>query len=339
MQCVSKFICCALPVLLMLGACNGVDLPAPAESSPRIVLLGELVAGDSMCIRAARSQPFASASYTVPQFEHDMQVSCSTAGAARALAAYEDDLLYAVYTTLFSSPDIVREQTEYRVRAEVAGLKSVEASVKVPAAFTGTIRPAGVQLRDGDSMYAFDVEMTGLPSDSRYVIEVLRSPVSINAAFVFDGNWYELEENRALYDSLVRAGAPFDMYRDTSYSPVKDRQAFFADRSSAENTAMGSTRSYNWFFIKPEGQSNLRLQLYVSVAGLRRGPTRNSQLIIRLKSVAPDYYEFLKGYELGNLQPGDAKLLSIKGTSVPGNVKGGIGVVGGVYQREARFLY
>ncbi len=324
---------CLLPALL-LGACNEVDLPAPSDQGSRIVLYGELIAGDSLHIRGGRSHPLKDARGQV-RFEQDMQISCSSANGTISLAGYEDDLLYAAYTSLFSNPGIVAGQTAYRIKAAAPGLEPAEASVQVPAAFSGSVVPDGLQQVNGDSMLAFKVLMQALPAGSRYVAELLITDAAINASFQYGGVLYSLNADRRLYDSLVDAGVRVDVQRDTIYSGSLSRQIFFTDRISSENVSPGINRPYYWFFLKPEGQTALAFRMFLPLPG----SGTHLQYTIRLKSVSPDYYDYLKAYELDNLLPGDVIDGNLKSTTATGNVKGGFGIVGGVYLQERRFFH
>jgi hypothetical protein len=325
-----------LAAALYFCACHPVELQPPAETPSRIVLLGELVAGDSLQIRAGRSKAFASATYTNPEFETGIQISCRSGGNEIALTPYVDLLLYASFTTLFSNPSLVPAQSEYVVRATGARLQDVEARVQVPAPFAATVTAAGPAQYNGATMQAYDVRLSQIPAGARFVIEAFQSPAEIQTYFFFDGSRLDYVQNRDVYDSLIRSGESVDLLRDTSVSVQMQRQSIYSDQMSAENTATGSTRSYYWYFIKPASASqDLRLYIPAAAQGIE-----HRKIIVQIKSVSEDYYNYLKAYELSRLQPQNANnSLLITPTTAAGNVKGGFGIVGGVYLQESRFLY
>lgn len=335
MQSAFKNLRFALFCLSLFSACNPVDLAAPKESTPRIVLLGELIAGDSMHFRAGRSRPLKD-TRPVAELESDMQITVGYAGNLHALTAYDDEYLHTVFTTAFSSPALVQPQTDYIVKASNPGFSPVEASVKVPAAFDGIVSAEGPLVHLGDSMRSFHVGLNGLPSGTQYVVEVLRRSVNIVNSFWHDGYVYDYDQSRLLYDSLVGRGIPLTVIRDTTFPSLTVRQPFYSDRSSAENTKAGVARPYHWFFIRPEVAASLDFRLFIP---MDKSGT-HWQYVVRVKSIAQDYYSFLKTYELSSLQPENKDENDVlKPSNAQGNVKGGAGIIGGVFQREFRFLY
>jgi hypothetical protein len=169
---------------------------------------------------------------------------------------------------------------------------------------------------------------------------VLKQPVSVFGYFLFDGSEYSISDNRALYDSLKAEHIPVSERYDTSYSGMYTRQQMYSSDLSSENLSMSAPgRLFKRIFLQGHafGGASHQTQIFIPRSGLYGEYGQYAQTLIRVKSVARDYYDFLKSYEQyeptmgigGNASP--AKL--------PGNVVGGLGMIGGVYQWSLGLIY
>ena len=323
-----------LLALLLFASCSK-ELPLPAASgNSRIVLLGELSAGDTMLIRAARSIPFGQVSVE-PDLIKNLAVTVVGSGGPITLQEYEDFSSYYLYTVPFSSPNTVKAANSYTIKAEHAELGEVSASVSIPGAFSAILAGKAFTTHNNDSVLQLDIDIDDVSAaNAQYVVEVIKQPVSVDGYFFFDFQQRTIKDNQALYDSLKRAGVVLGEYYDTVYSGQFNRQYFYA--SDLQTARAGTVRR---LFLKGGafGGTQHRIQLAIPRRDLYGEQGQFAETIVYIKSVATDYYEYLKAYDVysssselgGNAVP----------SALPGNVKGGFGMIGGVYRQSFKLFY
>ncbi len=65
--------------------------------------------------------------------------------------------------------------------------------------------------------------------------------------------------------------------------------------------------------------------------------TTKGQVLLKIKSVSEDYFKYLKSYEL--FEPSGSFNTVAQPVKIPGNVENGMGVVGGVYLLQFRYVF
>jgi hypothetical protein len=330
------YVLCSM--FVFMGCTTELKLPLP-KGEEKIVLLGELTAGDTVMIRAGKSQSLGT-STEFPQLIQDLGISLKAAnGPEISLYGEQDDLSYLLLTIPYRSPERVQANTQYLMVAKHSDLGEASVAIQVPPAFDGGMISRKFENYFGDSILNVELEISdAAAAGHQYVIEVLRQPVYIYSYFYVGSDQYSMEGNEALYDSLKLAGVEVFVSGDTTYSGQYSRMDFYTNDASSENEVGHATgRTLRRLFFRGTAFGGTMHRTNVLIPRYQiYGTGEHVEMIVYIKSVAPDYYEFLKSYD--QYSP----LLGLNSTStenLKGNVKNGFGAVGGVYRRVVRMLY
>lgn len=329
-------------LILFMTACN-TDLPLPAPSAGKLVVIGELAGNDTVFLRAGQSVGLQSPG-AVPELLENLQISLrdSSTGSMSALLERSDFRSSFLYTLPFSAPVVLSADRRYTVTAKHPERGEVSAAVYIPPAFTATL--AGTVFADyrGDSVLRFDIDINDpRAAQSFYVLEVVQQEAAISGYFVMNGVQYDVNQYRYRYDSLRNAGAPTNGNIDTTYLGETVRQMAYTTDPLTDNS--GSTIKgdglYRRIFLsgKAFGGTTHRTQILVPRRSIYGYWPLFMETIVRVKSVAPDYYTFLKAYE--QYDPSSDLTENTGPVNLPGNVKGGLGMVGGVFRQEVKVVY
>ena len=335
-----RLLFCAAFTLLLFASCE-TDLPLPAASTQqKIVLLGELSAGDTMLIRAGQSTAVAAGNTS--QLIQNLQVSVEDDNGIRTgLIGVEDYLSYVFFTMPFSSSQTIASGRRYKVLARHPQLGEASATVQIPGAVMVKVGAVSFDTYNGDSVLRVDLELNDpAAANGWYVVEVLKQPLSVYGYFLFDGNEYSISDNQSLYDSLKAEHIPVAERYDTSYSGMYTRQQMYTADAASENLSQSVPgRLFKRIFLPGHafGGASHNTQIFIPRSGIYPEYAQYAQTLIRVKSVAQDYYDFLKSYE--QYEP----TMGIGGNASPsklqGNVIGGFGMVGGVYNWSLGVIY
>ena len=334
-------LACLICIGWLFASCQ-TDLPLPATGgAEKIILLGELCAGDSVKVRAGQSTSL-SASVPGQKLIKDLSLSLKDGtGTVTALWGAEDFLSYTLFTLQYSSPNLVQPGTEYQLQGKHPQLAEVTATVHIPTPFTALVTGRAFSNYNGDSVLSLDLALTDpAAANAMYVIEVVKQPVSIYGYFLFDGNEYSISDNRRLYDSLKGEQVPLSERYNTSYSGTYSRQQMYTtDLSSTNLGGTPSGRLFRRIFLsgKSFGGTTHHTSILLPRNALYGDFGQYAQTVIYVKSVSADYYDFLQAYEQydpsmglgGNASP----------VKLEGNVLGGFGMVGGVYKWKLEMIY
>jgi hypothetical protein len=326
----------------LLSSC-GRDLPLPEGGvSKKIVLLGELVAGDSVLIRGAETIPIKSGPSLSPSPVSGLTLTLETeAGTLIPLQEGFDYLSYYNLTLPFSNSYVVNAGGRYTMTGVHPQMKEVTANISIPEPFTTVMLEKRPDRMNSDSVLGVKLQISDANiGDAFYVLEVMRQVADIQAYFTWEGNDYRLEDHRRLYDSLKNEGVPLTERSDTI--PAGDFQyvSVYTDDLRSENlSGVSSPRGFKRIFFRgKEINTGHITELGIPLRLLREATYDVTKVIILVKSVAPDYYDFLKRAEQFN--PSGSSLTGINYVPVQeGNVKNGLGMVGGVYRQQFSFHY
>jgi hypothetical protein len=326
-------------ILLLVGSASCTkDLPLPdVNAQKRIVLLGELIAGDTIALRGSVSMPVAKGSTLNPEVPTDLTLRVSgEAMPAVDILGLEDGPTSWLKTVSLSAPQVIQHGTKYRLFAQRPGLADAQAEVSIPF-------PFGVEVVDTQS-----VRFAGLPclkmqirihdrpgEKNQFIVEVARQFMNVN--FEYEGEILDVASNFLKFDSLVKAGVPVDKtLRDTSFAPAfMDLRQYTTD-DVTENVRIGSptaaARRVMLSDMTFEGRTH-DLQIYVDKTWFTNDSIQNvglGRVVVSVKSVSEDYFKYLKGYE--TVAPLNTVGFLSQPVRIEGNIKGGLGVVGGVYR-------
>jgi hypothetical protein len=330
-------------VMMILGSSCSRDLKLPdIKKGEKIVVLGELVAGDTVNLRAGQSISVSSgSSLTFMPLQGLTMKLTDAAGTSWPLIYMNDFLEDQLHTNAFVSPVRIAAGTSYQFDGVHPALGSVKASVAIPASFNANIKDTATIIYGIDTVMRFNIEIGDRPGDNYYIIEALKQRMIIYGYFLLDGQWQDIISFKTTYDSLINAGVPVDTKFDTIYQEGFIRQDIFTDDQHSENFQNGGQYTVCRRVLIQDGHFDgnsyitnvfVKTRGMVSVEGYDKG-----RVLIRVRSVSKDYFDYLKAYEQYEPVSGlGANSLPVK---IPGNINNGVGIIGGVYQHQFSFLF
>lgn len=330
----------ALLSLVLLGGCN-TDLPLPVSSGERkIVLLGELTANDTMFIRAGQSVLIQN-SGAKPPLIRELQVTVSDRqGINTALLERLDVMSDTLFTVPFSSAAFVKAGDVYQISANHPQLGMVKASVAIPKPFTASLKGIGFTTYNGDSVLQFDIDISDANAASAfYVLEVIQQSVLIKGYFTYNGRELPIKDNEALYNNLKSTGTETHDRYDTVYVPQYSRREFYTSDAQSDNAGGSLDRIYKRVFLQGKNFGGIlhNTHMFIPQRAIYGQSGQLARTIVCVKSVAADYFTYLKGYD--QYDPSSGSSGDAAPANLEGNVQGGFGMVGGVFRWQTSVLY
>ncbi|MBL7690620.1 MAG: DUF4249 family protein [Flavipsychrobacter sp.] len=328
---------CALLLLVAGGCSKTLDLPA-GKAERKIVLFAELVAGDSLYMRAGLSVAVTSGSdmkFTVPD---GLSVVLSDGSSSKVLPGGVDSLTSSAHTYVYTDPRILAVGDSFAVSATYPGMETATATVVIPKPVSVSLVDTVTVQYNSDSTIKFRLKIDDDPSaDNYYVVECLKQHMDVVHSFFYNDKWLPVSLNRALYARL-KAEGPLSERMDTAYYRRYSRIQLYTNDNNTENAYdEGLTMLQDRVLLKDRlfNGSTYYTDVYV-----RKAPTVDSVkgvTIFYVKNVTREYFEFLKSYEQYSGSSSSFNSLD-QPRNLKSNVKNGGGVVGGVSQTTFRFL-
>ncbi|WP_276132239.1 DUF4249 family protein [Polluticoccus soli] len=328
-------------VLIACVSCNKkLDLP-DVERGRKIALLGELVANESVYFRAGQSVPVSSGSSMKFEVLQGLSIDMAdNSGMNITLSGLEDSLTKYLHTIPFSSGAIVKPGSVYHISATHPDRGVATTDVTIPDAFTAFVASSTNAVYASDTALAIDVVIEDKAGAHFYVIEAVKQPMTITGHFWFDNQWVAIADHKTQYDSLKLAGANLQTQFDTSFSNTYIRQNLHTADVNTEN--LKSNSSFNAFRrilltdYKFSG-SDYTTRVYLSIGqNYFTSETDKGRVLLQVKSVSKDYFDYLQAYELYN--PNSEYFTSGTPANLKSPVQNGMGVIGGVYKQQFVFV-
>lgn len=330
-----KYFWPAIALVSCFSCTKDLELP-DIPNTKKLVLITELVANDSIYVRAGQSVPVSKNNENVKFSELsniDVQV-------------YENNNLIALqerpevagsgsYTTPFSTSDIVKAGAEYTIAATHPDVENVSATVKVPGKFQGeVIDTTGIIYSSSNALQA-DIQIKdNLSEENFYVVEVLKQYVQVKREFFYNGQWlnYDITANNILYQNLLKDGVNLPKRADTTYYKSYTRVGVSSEDGNTENFKDGDAYALNKRILLKDAvfsgdTYNLRIVVRRTIL-----EEDNGLVHILIKSVPKEYFEFLKAYE--KYDPSLSYNTFTPQVKIEGNVQNGLGMVGAAYQQK-----
>jgi hypothetical protein len=340
----SGLILFGMLVSFLINAGCTRDLPLPDISAKKeIVLLGELIANDSINFRGGQSIPLSSGSVLKFDLPDYLTVSIQ-AGASPAvpIVGRRDEFTDMVHTLVFSSLDMVQPGGKYALTAYNDQLGTATCAVTIPKAFDVDIIDTATILYSGSDLFKVQVTIDDDGSkDNFYVLEALRQKINIDGSFVYNGQTFTVSGSRNLYDSLKQANVLPSVQWDSTFSKTYDRIDIYTNDANTENIKLSNVLSTNRRILLSDKTFNgnsyttsvyLDKTLFTSASDSSKG-----QIVVLIKSVCEPYFDFLKGYEMYEPTTGFTSLA--QPVKIDGNIQNGMGIIGGVYQHKFVYLF
>jgi hypothetical protein len=323
-----------------MAAC-GKKLMLPSTENQKIVLLGELVAGDSMRIRAGMSTVIQSGAMMNEELIQNLSINIKDeANNTTQLSGAEDDLSITEHTVSFSSGRLIQADNKYEVIANHAELGTASANVIIPNPFNANITDTLSTEYNGESCLQVNIQINDNTEKNFYVVEVLQQPFSVESAFFFNGQWLKTSENFSLYDSLINAGVTVEEKLDSFYTQMLNRITFYTTDAQSEHLLNGNSKTLCRRFLlydKSFNGSTHLTSILLPKSQLNPFPGSGLRTLIQVKSVAEDYFLYLKGYEQYDPFSGFSNTNSP--VRLTGNITNGVGMIGGVFKREFTYQF
>ncbi|PZF71996.1 DUF4249 family protein [Taibaiella soli] len=328
-------------IAVLLNACTK-DLKLPDISAKNeVVLLGELVAGDSINFRGGQSVPLSSGSSLKFELPAGLAATMtSSSGMLWTLNGRVDGFSNMVHTLIFSAPDLIQSGQTYTITAQNSQLGTASCSVTIPQPFNTYVADTATVLYSGSNLWRAKVNIIDDGSAMNfYTIEALKQKVYIDGTFTYNGQTIKASDNKDLYDSLKAAGTLPPVIWDTSYSPTYERVDIYTDDPATENIKLSNALSTNRRILLSDVRFNglaYTTSVYLDTTIFRADEdSAKGRIVLLVKSVSESYFNFLKGYEMYEPSTGFTSLA--QPVKIDGNVTNGMGMVGGVYLHK--FVY
>jgi hypothetical protein len=322
--------------LLVMGGCTR-DLELPAiEADHKIVLIGELSAGDSVYLRAGQSLPVTSRAPMSFGLLNDLQIRISNEADTFQLTSYVDALAGSLYTLPFVSSKEILHGRSYVVTAIHPTLGTVTARVAIPASVNAIVADTASGMYNQNRTLKVRVRIDDpAQTEDYYVLECLKQAMTLQGSFLYNGVWMDVRDNMELYNSLNSAGGLTVKYDTIVYERYYRMPLYTTDRNSENAITDGVNDAQHRILIRDSrfNGSTYETDVYIQVSN--PAESAKGKLHFYVKSVSADYFRFLRTYE--QYSGGSAFNTFLQPQKSESNVAGGGGFVGGV--AAARYTY
>lgn len=331
------YFICSLLSLTGLSSCE-TTLKLPVSGERKIVLMGELVAGDTVYFHGGQSIPVKDGASQRYELLRGLEVTLQDGnGLNRRMEGREDGLPASEYMLSYSAADVIHAGRTYSLSANDPALGTATASVAIPEPFAATVLDTARVTFMGQACIRLRLSITDAPAAAHfYVVEVLNQSAITEPFFLFNGAWLRLSEHLELYDSLLNAGVTVDEKIDEVLLSSFSRVNFYTTDPASEHLLNGNidqaARRLLLTDITFNGGSH-QSDIYIPVNMVGTGfPT-----VVQIKSVAADYFRFLQGYE--DYNPYFSGTTLVAPVRLQGNIRDGLGIVGGVFRHQYRYRF
>ena len=244
---------------------------------------------------------------------------------------------------VYSASLVFANSSAYSLSATAPQFGSAEASTMIPPDFSVEMRGTETDEYGGKEVLRFDFSISDEVSQKNYyVFEAVKQLATVSKYFFWQGTKYDFNSQQGadLYQQ-VKNNPGVSLLTDTLLTHQYLQLDVFTQDMNTANTVIGPLDSaYKRIFIT---DSLFNGKLYTTHFFVARDHFHASSaqqtgiVLIRVKSVARELYEYLLQYEkysknLGNLPVGNL-------TSPQGNVKNGIGIFGGAVRKQWSLYY
>jgi hypothetical protein len=338
-----RYVPALLLLILLANACTK-ELKLPdIGAKKQVVLLGELIAGDTVHIRGGQSVPLSNGSTLEFETPSGLGVEMSEMGGTSwTLNGYADKWTRSLYTMAFSLPRTIVPGYNYQFSALSTELGKASCNVTVPLPFAAAVLDTQTVLYSGSKLLRAQVQVyDDAGAKNYYVIEAVKKYMSVDGTFTYNSRPCRVSANKQLYDSLKKAGTLPPVSWDTTFRGDAARINIYTDDEATENIKLSNALSLNRRILLTDetfkGQA-YTTRVYLDKTYLHAtADTNKGQLVILIKSVSPEYFNYLKYYEMYEPSTGFTSLS--QPVKIEGNITGGLGMIGGVYQHQYCYLF
>lgn len=332
-----------LPFLLLSAGCTqDLDLP-DIGGKKQIVLLGELVAADSLKLRGGCSIPVSSGSNLESSLPADLRMTVNGPDGSSTIVPFFDDYTLQAHTLSFLGGR-VRAGSSYSLSATDPELGEATVQVTVPEVFEGSITAFNRGTYAGDSVMRFVVRIKDRPGEHNfYSIEAVKQNMQVSGSFFYRGVYQPIDLYRWAYDSIKASGGkPLALF-DTVYAGQCSRQYLYTPDVAAENVKAGSSLQRLRRALltdKVFDGGDYEVEIFVLTQDfVTNNRNEKGRIFLQVKSISEDYFNYLRSYDNFDASAGTGFNNQTQPVRLKGNVAGGLGIVGGVYRVQQVFLF
>ena len=326
-----------LGLLLMQAACRKdpyQDQPANNE----LVILAEIVAGDSVKIPVSKSIQVGNGG--IISFEKVNSASVKLArqdGKSWTLRLNTSPDYAGNPASIYTTPQRPRPNMTYTLQVQDPLSGTVTSQTTIPPLVHVKNIDTIPEIRNGDPMLRLRFTLVDSPGAKHYFIfEALKESLKITHYFYWQGAryGYDTKDGKQLYDQ-VKGNPMVKLFRDTTSCNTFKRLNVFTDDANVNNAQVSSLDSpFRRIFLSGDIFNGTYT---TSVLVDRRyfkadDPHDAGRVLLQVKSVSPELYNYLFWYEkyksdIGSVPPGQLY-------SPPGNIQHGLGIFGSSTRRQ-----
>lgn len=338
------FVLFPTAMLLMVSCTHPPEMGLPANN--KMVILAEITAGDSAYIPIARSIDVGNGSPIQFARVRDASVIITGAdGATMNPRLNEDAVFNDVPGSVYSSPASFSANTDYSIQITHPEWGVAEATTHIPASFVAN----GMTIESGDLAgkevvdFRFSIQ-DNADEENYYILEALKRPTILSHYFIWQGVRYDYDtkEGKQMHETIEDdEDVDIPILEDTTLSGELVRLHLFTKDKNTDNAAIGpADSSFNRIFISDQSFNGQSFATGFAILQSEITPVNPNEIgtvIIRVKSVHKDFYNYMLQYE--KYRSNLAKLPAEQLFSPKGNIRNGLGIFGGSYKNEWKFYY
>lgn len=337
-----------IPVILLLiimVSCQkdpGYNFP----SNKKLVILAEISAGDSAYIPISLSESINNGNpISFGKVSNAIVTITDEDGNEINLQHNNSPSYDEVPGSVYSAAFRFKAKTTYNITATHPEWGTAQASTKIPDMFS----VVEMKVDEGEFLgreiirFSFRIE-DPIDEKNLYIVEGFRKRTNVYRFFYWQGVQYDFDtlEGEELYERIKdEEGIELPIIRDTISAENIERIPVLVEDINTDNNTIGDTdSSFNRIFLRDSlfnGQAyTTNLSLYKS--SITPADKREiGMVILHVKSVSREFYDYLLQYE--KYKYGFVTMPVNQLSSPAGNINNGLGVFGGSYKKEWKFLY
>lgn len=331
--------------ILILSACEKkAELNLPNEN--KLVVLAEITAGDSAFIPVSTSRIAGSGDAISFEKVNDASVTISSQGGTEKQLRLN---LSSDFTdnpaSVFSDPGIFTANTSYTIKVNHPVMEAVTSTAYIPAPFTVYNISTEESVVQGKEVFNFNFNINDAAGETNYyMFEAVKQLAKVVHYFYWQGVRYDYDtqSGKDLHETLEdEEDVEIPVIKDTLATNKYIRLNIFTNDNNTDNKNIGSLdSSFRRIFIRDSlfnGQSYFTSISVIMDQFEAVYPQDKGIVLIRIKSVGKDFYNYMLQYEKYKTDFGKMPVGQL--TSPFGNIQNGLGIFGGSFKREWKYYF
>lgn len=331
-------------IILLQVACNKQDFFRNVNAQEQLVIQAEITSGDSVYIPVGRSILVGSGNIIQFGKVNNAIVTVTDLTGTSMIVPQNNNASFSdnPFSIFTGSYQFAADKT-YQLSVKNSPFETVTATTHIPAAITFAGIDTSYSLYQGNPVLTADISFRDDPSaNNNYIIEVLKQRVRVEKYFYYQNIKHTLltPADSLLYEQ-IKNDPGFILFRDSIPQIFYTLQTIYTADYNTDNARLTSLdNSFQRLFLP---DSTFNGQIYTTRVQIARNQFTDSsiekrgRILIRLKSVSDELYNYLLDHERYFIQFGSVPINQL--TSPKGNILNGLGVFGGSYKKEWVFYF